>query len=76
MKLVDDIFNRVVFDAEDRAYHFDLYARVKELASDFDSKCPDSADKTLAFRSLHLSLMHMGAALAKQDKYKAVSNGL
>lgn len=68
--LVDEIFDRIVFDTEDRAYHFELYAKVKELARDIDSKAPNCAEKTLAFRAMHLALMHVGAALAKQDKYK------
>lgn len=70
MSLVNDIFHRIVFDQEDRDYHFDLYNKVKEIAADIDNKCPDSAEKTLAFRAFHLALMHVGAALSKQEKYK------
>lgn len=70
MSIVHDIFNRIIFDQEDRDYHFKLYEKVKEFASEIDAKCPDSAEKTLAFRAFHLGLMHVGAALAKQEKYK------
>lgn len=70
MSMVDDIFNRVVFDKDDRAYHFELYNTVKEIANGIDERCPNSPDKTLAFRALHLALMHVGAALAKADKYQ------
>jgi hypothetical protein len=70
MSLVEEIFNRVVFDKEDRDYHFSLYNAVKELANGINEKCPDSPEKTLAFRAFHLGLMHVGAALAKHEKYK------
>jgi len=68
---IDSIFNRVVFDAEDRAYHSELYNKVKEFAQGINERCPDSADKTLAMRAFHMGLMHVGAALAKQQKYIA-----
>jgi len=67
---LDDIFNRVTFDGDDRQYHYDLYTKVKALAEDIDRNAPDCADKTLAFRSLHLALMHVGSAIGKKDKYK------
>lgn len=68
--VVEDIFARVTFDAEDRQYHYDLYNKVKQLAHEMDKSAPECADKTLAFRALHLALMHMGSAIAKKDKYK------
>lgn len=67
---VMEIFNRVTFDGEDRQFHYDLYEKVKVLAFEIDMACPDCADKTLAFRSLHLALMHVGSAISKKDKYK------
>lgn len=70
MSIVNDIFNRVTFDGDDRQYHYDLYTKVKSLASEIDANCPECAEKTLAFRALHLALMHVGSALAKKDKYK------
>jgi hypothetical protein len=60
----------VTFDGDDRQYHYDLYTKVKALALDIDGHCPECAEKTLAFRALHLALMHVGNALAKKDKYK------
>lgn len=65
----ESIFERVVFDEADRAYHFELYEKVKSLAREIDDKCPDSAEKTLAFRAFHLGLMHVGTALSRQEKY-------
>lgn len=70
MSVVDEIFDRVVFDDADRAYHSELYEKVKELAKDIDANTPNCAEKALAFRALHLGLMHVGAALAKHQKYK------
>ena len=70
MSIVNDLFNRVTFDGEDRQYHFDLSNKVKALAHDIDKNCPESAEKTLAFRALHLALMHVGCAIGKKDKYK------
>lgn len=67
--LVNEIFNRVVFDETDRAYHKHLFAKFKELAECIDKSAPDCAEKTLAFRAMQLALMHVGSALAKQDKY-------
>ena len=69
MSLVNDIFNRVTFDGDDRQYHYDLYNKVKGLASEIDANCPTWEEKTLAFRALHLALMHVGSALAKKQKY-------
>lgn len=68
--LINDIFNRVVFDEADRALHFALYNQMREIAETMDVNAPESADKTLAFRSMHLALMHYGSALSKKDKYK------
>ncbi len=70
MSVVNDIFNRVTFDGEDRQYHYDLYNKVKGLAAEIDANAPECAEKTLAFRALHLALMHVGSALAKKAKYK------
>jgi hypothetical protein len=67
---IDDIFNRVTFDGDDRQYHYDLYVKVKALAEEIDRNAPDCDEKTLAFRSLHLALMHVGSAFGKKDKYK------
>lgn len=70
MSLVNDIFTRVTFDADDRQYHYDLYNKVKALANEINANCPECAEKTLAFRSLHLALMHVGSAIAKKEKYR------
>lgn len=70
MSVLDEIFNRVVFDEADRAIHKESYAAVKQIAGVMDEVAPDCAEKTLAFRALHLALMHFGAALAKNVKYK------
>ncbi len=69
MDAIDSIFNRVTFDKDDRAFHYEFYEKVKSLARELDERCPNSADKTLAFRSFHLSLMHAGAALSRHEKY-------
>ena len=71
-ELVDDIFKRTIFDECDRALHAALYNQMKELAKVMDVNAPECADKTLAFRAMHLSLMHYGAALSKKEKYKEV----
>lgn len=70
MSMLSDIFKRVVFDEADRAIHTESYAAVKQIAGVMDEVAPDCPEKTLAFRALHLALMHFGAALSKQDKYK------
>ena len=70
MSLVNDIFTRVTFDGDDRQYHHDLQNKIKILANEINEHCPDCPDKTLAFRALHLGLMHVASALAKKDKYK------
>lgn len=70
MSVINDIFKQVTFDGDDRQYHYDLSIKVKALAVSIDANCPDSAEKTLAFRALHLALMHVECALAKKDKYK------
>jgi hypothetical protein len=70
MDAIDSIFNRVTFDKEHRAFHYELYDKVKAIAREIDEQCPNSADKTLAFRSLHLALMHAGAALSRHEKYQ------
>ncbi len=72
MSLVDDIFNRVVFDEIDRAIHKESYSAVKQIAQVMDEATPECEDKVLAFRALHLALMHFGAALSRHHKYKAV----
>lgn len=71
MSLVNDIFNRIVFDEVDRTIHKESYSAVKQIAQVMDETAPDCGEKVLAFRALHLALMHFGAALAKQDKYKS-----
>lgn len=70
MSIVNDIFERVTFDDDDRQYHYDLYTKVKALANEIDANAPDCAEKTLAFRALHLALMHVGSAIAKKTKYR------
>ena len=70
MSEINEIFTRVTFDGPDRQYHYDLYNKVKSLAEEIDKNAPDCAEKTLAFRALHLALMHVGSAIAKKDKYK------
>jgi len=70
MSVVDDIFARVTFDGDDRQYYYDLGTKVKNVARDIDANCPDCAEKTLAFRALHLALMHVEGAIAKKHKYK------
>ena len=70
MNSVDDIFMRVTLDRVDRQYHNDLYQKIHAIAKDIDANCPDSAEKTLAFRALHQALMHSGSALSKKNKYK------
>ena len=70
ISVVDDIFSRVTFDGDDRQFHYDLYNKVKAIAVEIDQNAPECAEKTLAFRALHLALMHTGAAIGKKDKYK------
>ncbi len=70
MSIVNDIFNQVIVDGDDRQYHYDLYNKIKGIAHDIDSRVPECAEKTLAFRALHLALMHTGTAIGKKDKYK------
>jgi len=69
MSLVDDIFDRHTFDEHDRKIHQSFYSAVKDIAVMMDDETPNCAEKTLAFRALHLALMHFGSALAKNDKY-------
>ncbi len=71
MSLLDEIFNRVAFDEIDRTIHQEAYSAIKQIAGVMDEVAPDCAEKTLAFRALHLALMHFGSALSKQDKYKS-----
>lgn len=75
MNVIDDLFKRVVFDQDDRDYHFKAYATIKDLANEIDSKCPDSDAKQSVFQALHLGLMYLGAALSKQEKYRDDNNG-
>lgn len=67
---IDSIFNQVTFDGADKQYHYDLTTKIKALALDIDKNVPDCAEKTLAFRALHLAVMHTGCAITKKDKYK------
>lgn len=67
---VNEIFNRVVFDEGDRKVHQTAYNDVKLIAACMDAAAPDGPDKTLAFRALHLALMHFGAALSRHKKYQ------
>ena len=69
MSIVNDIFRQVDFDGEDRQYHYDLFNKFKALALDIDKHAPESAEKTLVFRALHLAFMHAGTAMAKNHKY-------
>ena len=69
MSLVDEIFRRVQFDTSDVQVHNRAYSAVKEIAEIMDSTAVDCAEKTLAFRALHVALMHFGAALSKNPKY-------
>lgn len=69
-ELINDIFNRVKFDEIDRDMHSFLYNKFKQIAELMDDKAPECEDKTLAFKAMHLSLMHYGSALSKKDKYK------
>lgn len=70
MSIVNDLFRRVIFDEADRALHKALYAEVEEIAVKIDQCTPDGEDKALALRALHLSLMHLGAALSRHPKYQ------
>jgi len=70
MSTIDGMFDRVTFDGEDRQYNYNLHIKVKEMAADLDKNAPDCAEKTLAFRSLHLFLMHAEIALGKKTKYR------
>lgn len=67
---VEELFNRVVFDEEDRTYHKELYKKIKELCLDIEKKCSDNESTKLAFQSFSMALMHIGSALSKADKYK------
>ena len=70
MSILNDIFNRVVFDDQDRQIHKTAYDDIASIANGMNEAAPDSPDKTLAFRALHLALMHFGAALSRHPKYK------
>lgn len=65
-QIVNEIFGRVTFDEEDRKLHCALYNQIKDLAHVMDANAPESAEKTLTFRALHLALMHYGTALSKK----------
>lgn len=71
MSLVEDMFERVKFDAIDINLHDAAYGAIKQIAKIMDAGAPDCADKTLALRALHLALMHFGSALSKNEKYKS-----
>lgn len=68
-ELVNDIFSRAVFDEVDISLHSFLYEKIKEIACLMDANAPESEEKTLAFRALHLALMHYGSALTKKYTY-------
>ncbi len=70
MSIIDEIFNRVVFDEEDRSTHKAAYADIEEIAERMLAAAPKGPDLTLAFRALHLALMHFGAALSRHPKYQ------
>lgn len=70
MSLVDDIFDRVKLDEKDSRVHNSAYDSVNQIAKVMDEVAPDCDDKTLAFRALHSALMHFGAALTHQSKYR------
>lgn len=74
MTYLDELFNRVVFDEEDRAYHKELYVKVNELCKDIESKCPHNEALGLAFQAFSVGLMHIGSALSRAEKYKSISN--
>jgi hypothetical protein len=71
MSLVNEIFDRVAFDEIDRTIHQESYQAIKQIARVMDEVAPDSVDKILAFRALHVALMHFGAALSRQKKYNS-----
>ena len=76
MTYVEELFNRVAFDEEDRAYHKELYIKVKELCQEIEQKCPHNEALELAFKSFSLGLMYIGSALSRHEKYKKeVNNG-
>jgi hypothetical protein len=72
MSLVDDIFDRVVFDELDCAIQKESYGAVKQIAQVMDEAAPDCDEKMIALRSLHAAVMYFGVALSKQEKYKIV----
>ena len=74
MTYVEELFNRVVFDEEDRAYHKELYTKMKELCLDIEKKCPHNEALGLAFQAFSVGLMHIGSALSRADKYKEKAN--
>ncbi len=69
MSYVDELFRRVVFDEADRAYHKELYAKVKVLCEEIETKVPHNEGMHLAFQAFSLGLMHIGTALARAEKY-------
>lgn len=71
MSIVDEMFTRIVFDDIDSAIYKESYSAVKQIAQVMDETTPDCDEKTFAFRALYSALMHFGAALAKNDKYKS-----
>ena len=73
-EMIENIFNRVVFDEDDRKIHKAAYLDVKEVAERMDGCIVDSPEKTLVFRALHLALMHFGTALSKHPKYEKHCN--
>lgn len=70
MSYVEELFNRVVFDEEDRAYHKELYAKIKEICQDIEKNVPHNDALGLAFNAFSLGLMHVGSALSRAEKYK------
>lgn len=70
MSMVDEIFKRVTFDEHDREIHQLAREAIRIIAETMDNTAPDCAEKILAFRALHVALMHYGSALSKKDKYK------
>lgn len=70
MSVVNDIFNRVIFDGDDRQYLYNLHTKMKAFAEEIHQNVPDCADKTLAFRALHLAFMHVECAIGQKIKYK------
>ncbi len=68
---INECFDRVAFDEQDRESHKKMYSDLKLFAENADKILPDCREKSAAFTKLQEALFFLGAAFSKQEKYKS-----